>query len=299
MTRRPHAAAMAWAAAALVGFAGNSLLARVALGQGHVDAATYTLVRLASGAAVLVLIASALRRRTSAARAGGLPTGHVRERIVSAAALFTYAAAFSFAYLEVGAGIGALILFGAVQITMIGRGLARGERPGRLTWSGFALAAGGLAALTLPGAEAPDAGAAALMGVAGLAWGIYSLRGRGAADPLGATAANFVAALPMAIVLSAAAWGGAHTSRTGLLLATVSGALASGLGYSLWYAALPSLTATEAAIAQLAVPILTAAAAVVLLDEAITLRLVLSGSAIVLGVLLALAASLRGAERRL
>lgn len=298
MTRHwPRAAALLCAASALVGFAGNSLLARVALGGGHSDAATFTLVRLGSGALVLGLLAWI---RPSRARGGRTDGG--RRRVlagaVSAAALFAYASAFSFAYLEVGAGVGALILFGAVQITMIGRGLAAGERPGRLTWTGFALAAGGLVALTLPGAEAPDATAAALMAFAGAAWGVYSLRGRGALDPLGSTAANFTLTLPLAAMLSAATWSAAGADRTGLLLAVTSGAIASGLGYSLWYAALPSLSATQAAIAQLIVPVLTAAAAAVLLDEAVTLRLVASGSAIMLGVLLALVAGRPPAARR-
>ena len=289
MTRHwPRAAAVLFAAAALLGFAANSLLARVALGGGHSDAATFTVVRLGSGALVLAILAW----RPSGGMAAGrpLPLLGAAERWVSAAALFAYAAAFSFAYVDVGASVGALILFGAVQVTMIGRGLAAGERPGALTWMGLALAAGGLIALTLPGAEAPDAGAAALMAFAGVAWGVYSLRGRGAADPLRSTAANFLFTLPLAALLSAATWSAFHASQTGLLLAATSGALASGVGYSFWYAALPSLSATQAAIAQLIVPVLTAAAAVMLLDEAVTVRLLTSGSAIASGVLLALLA---------
>lgn len=294
----PHAAAMLCVAAALVGFAGNSLLARVALGDGHSDAATFTLVRLGSGAVVLAMLAW-MRPSRAVGRTAETGDGRLlRDGLVSAAALFAYAAAFSYAYLEVGASVGALILFGAVQITMIGRGIAAGERPGGLTWIGFVLAAAGLVALTLPGAEAPDLGAAALMAFAGVAWGVYSLRGRGAADPLGSTAANFAGALPLAAVLGAAAWSTAHTNATGLVLATTSGAVASGLGYSLWYAALPSLSATEAAIAQLIVPVLTAAAAVALLDEAVTPRLVVSGAAIFAGVLLALLAGRPRAGRR-
>jgi drug/metabolite transporter (DMT)-like permease len=286
-----------FAAAALVGFAANSLLARVALGGGHSDAATFTMVRLVSGALVLAALAwgAARARSIRDPRRALVPGG----RWVSAAALFAYAASFSYAYLDVGAGVGALILFGAVQVTMIGRGLAIGERPGLVTWIGLALAAGGLMTLTLPGAEAPDPAAATLMAVAGIAWGVYSLRGRGAADPLEATAANFVCTLPLAALLSAATWGAAHASRTGLLLAATSGALASGIGYSFWYAALPSLSATEAAIAQLTVPVLTAAAAVVLLNETLTVRVVASGGAIFGGVLLALFASrLAGGRRR-
>ncbi|HXE79306.1 MAG TPA: DMT family transporter, partial [Vicinamibacterales bacterium] len=281
MTRPwPHGAALLCAAAALVGFAGNSLLARVALGSGHVDAATFTLVRLASGAVVLAVLAWIVSPGARTRRADGALGRAFAGGLVPAAFLFAYAAAFSFAYVAMDASVGALVLFGAVQITMIGRGLATGDRPGALTWFGLFLAAGGLVLLTLPGAEAPDAAAAALMAIAGVAWGLYSLRGRATMDPLGSTAANFVGTLPLAVLLSSAAFATAQITRTGLLLAVASGAVASAIGYILWYAALPSLTATEAAIAQLVVPVLTAAAAVVLLDEAVTGRLVASGTAI-------------------
>jgi drug/metabolite transporter (DMT)-like permease len=284
-----RAAAIACAAAALIGFSGNSLLARLALGAGHIDASTFTLVRLVSGAAVLFVIAALTRRPLPLSLSPGW---------VSAAALFGYAAAFSFAYLELGAGPGALILFGAVQVTMIGWGLATGERPAFLTWFGLALALCGLAALTLPGTRAPERFAASLMALAGLAWGAYSLLGRGNADPIGMTAVNFVLSVPLATGLSAIMRSDFHGSGRGVLLAVVSGALASGVGYCFWYAALPSLTATQAAIAQLIVPVLTAAGAVVLLDETLTLRLVIAGGSIVCGVLLALLASRGRAEPR-
>jgi drug/metabolite transporter (DMT)-like permease len=274
-----RAASLACAAAALIGFSGNSLLARVALGGGAIDAATFTLVRLASGALMLLVIAAFVRHRAA------VPGGH---QLAHAAALFVYAAAFSFAYLRLDAGTGAFILFGAVQITMIGRGLAVGERPGVMTWIGLALALAGLAALTRPAANAPDTMAAALMTLAGIAWGIYSLLGRGSIDPLGVTTANFVLSVPLGAGLSALTYGSAHGNTRGVLLAVTSGALASAVGYSFWYAALPSFTATRAAIAQLVVPVLTAAAAVALLGEAMTMRLAASGTAIVAGVLLAL-----------
>jgi drug/metabolite transporter (DMT)-like permease len=279
-----RAASIACAAAALIGFAGNSLLARVALGGGHIDAATFTLVRLASGAGVLLLIAAFTRRRAAVGAGGGL---------VPAVALFVYAAAFSFAYLRLDAGTGAFILFGAVQITMIGWGLWRGERPGMMTWLGLALALGGLAALTRPSADAADTAAAGLMALAGVAWGAYSLLGRGSVDPLSVTTVNFALSVPLAAGLSAFARASAHGSTLGVVLAVTSGALASGVGYSFWYAALPSLTATRAAIAQLIVPVLTAVAAVALLGETATVRLVAAGAAIVVGVLLALLASRR------
>ena len=276
---------MVCGAAALIGFAGNSLLARVALGDRHIDASTFTLVRLASGAVVLFLIAALTR-------------GHFRlpleNRWLSAVALFVYAAAFSFAYLRLDAGPGALILFGAVQVTMIGWGLAAGERPGIATWFGLALASSGLAALTLPAAQAPERIAGGLMALAGVAWGVYSLIGRGTVDPIGATAVNFIVSVPFAAGLSALARSGFQSTGHGVLLAVASGALASGIGYSFWYAALPSLSATHAAIAQLIVPVLTAAAAVVLLDEIVTVRLVVAGGSILCGVLVALLASRRG-----
>lgn len=284
MPSMSRAASLVCAAAALIGFSGNSLLARVALGGQHIDASTFTLARLASGAAVLLLITSLTRRRVRPRGALGW---------IPALALFAYAAAFSFAYLRLDAGAGALILFGAVQVTMIGWGLSTGERPGLWTWAGLGLALAGLAALTLPSAPAPDRLAAGLMAFAGASWGAYSLMGRGRGDPIGATAANFVMAVPLAIALAGITRATVHVSRTGVLLAVVSGALASGVGYSFWYAALPSLTATQAAIAQLVVPVLTAVAAVLLLGERLTLRLVVAGSAILCGVLLALMASRR------
>jgi drug/metabolite transporter (DMT)-like permease len=285
MPRRSRAAAIVCAAAALIGFSGNSLLARVALRADHTDASTFTLIRLVSGAAVLLVIAAVTRRRIVLATSIGWLSG---------AALFAYAAAFSFAYLELGAGPGALILFGAVQATMIGWGLAKGERLGLLTWFGLLLALCGLAALTPP-SGVPERAAAGLMAFAGVAWGVYSLLGRRSTDPIGLTTANFVLSVPLAVALSVATRGGYQTTARGVFFAMASGALASGVGYSFWYAALPSLSASQAAITQLVVPVLTAVAAVVLLDEPMTLRLLLSGAAIVGGVLVALAASQRRA----
>jgi drug/metabolite transporter (DMT)-like permease len=261
----------------MLAFAGNSLLCREALAAGEVDAGTFTAVRLASGAAVLALLAAGRQPL----RAGSW---------LSAAALFAYAAPFSYAYLELGAGAGALILFGVVQATMIGWGIARGDRPRPLVWLGLLLALGGLVYLTLPGARAPDPAAAALMALAGVAWGIYSLRGRGAADPLATTAGNFVRSLPLAAALIAIvlATHVSHASPRGHLLAATSGALASGLGYSIWYAALRGLTATRAAIIQLVVPVLAAAGGIALLGEPFTMRLAIAATAIVGGIALAL-----------
>jgi drug/metabolite transporter (DMT)-like permease len=271
-------------AAALVGFAANSLLSRAALGAGEIDATTFTGVRLGSGALMLAVLVRA--RGGLAGAAGGSWLG--------AAALFAYAYPFSLAYLRIGASTGALVLFGSVQATMIGAGWARGERPRAAEWLGLAVAAGGLLWLTFPGLAAPDPAGAALMGVAGAAWGLYSLLGRRSGDPLRATADNFARSVVFALALAAATCTGVAATPRGVWLAVASGALASGLGYTLWYAALPRLTAMRAATVQLCVPALTAAAAVVLLGEPFTPRLALAATLILGGVLLATAARARG-----
>lgn len=274
MTPRSPASIAALCIAALCGFAANSLLCRAALGAHVIDAASFTAIRLVSGAAVLAILA-----RGAARGAGSWASG---------VALFAYAAAFSFAYLRLTTATGALILFGLVQITMIGSGVARGERPRGIEWLGSAVAIGGLVALTLPGLTAPDPLGAALMAIAGISWGVYSLRGRGATDPLAVTADNFARSLPFAalLVIAAVAARGGQLSAEGVLLAAGSGALASGLGYSLWYAVLPQLTATRAAIVQLAVPVLAASGGAVLLAEPITLRFAVCSAAILGGVAL-------------
>jgi drug/metabolite transporter (DMT)-like permease len=273
--RRPLATA-ALVGAALVGFAANSLLCRAALGDRSIDAASFTAIRLASGALVLAILA---RGR---ARGAGSWT--------SAAALFLYAAAFSVSYLRLTTATGALILFAAVQATMIAGGIRRGERPRAPEWLGFALAAGGLVVLALPGLAAPDPLGAALMAAAGLGWGIYSLRGRGAARPLAATADNFLRTLAFAAPLAIAIALDGHASARGAALAAASGAIASGIGYSLWYAALPHLAATRAALLQLSVPVLAAAGAALVLGEPITARLAAAAAAIVGGIALAVLA---------
>jgi drug/metabolite transporter (DMT)-like permease len=264
-------------ATALVAFASNSVLCRLALRRGLADAATFTGVRLASGALVLSLI-------LAATRVGKRPAGNWR----SATALFAYAAPFSFAYLRLAAGTGALILFGAVQATMIGRDLLRGARPGPYESAGLALAVGGLIALTAPGLAAPDPLGALLMVVAGMAWGAYSLMGRGVSDPLAATTGNFLRSVVFAVPLVLCAFPTWNLGSSGVALAAASGALASGVGYAVWYAALRGLTATRAAIVQLLVPVLAAGAGVVVLGESVSLRLVLSAAVIFVGVGLAM-----------
>jgi drug/metabolite transporter (DMT)-like permease len=265
--------------AALVGFAANSLLCRMALRPRLVDAATFTSIRMVAGALALLVLGRMAAPPRDAADGGG--------SWGSAAALFAYAAAFSFAYLRIGAGVGALLLFGAVQATMLAWALSRGERLGWAEWAGLLAAVVGLVALVRPGLSAPDPAGAVLMIAAGAAWGAYSLRGRSASRPLAATAANFARAVPMAVALSLVLLGSVHLSARGALLAAVSGALTSGVGYSLWYAALAGLTATQAAVVQLSVPVLAAAGAVALLGETLTPRLGACGAIILGGVALA------------
>ena len=261
-------------AGALAGFAANSLLTRAAVGPHLIDPVSFSEVRLASGALTLL----ALQRLTGRSSA----IGRTWDSLIGAAALAVYAFAFAFAYARIDAGTGALVLFGGVQLTMLTWSVVSGERSGALEWIGLATAAAGLVVLTHPGSTAPDHRGAALMASAGAAWGIYTLRGRGAGDPLARTATSFLwAAIAGAAVVALPA-GGVLVSGRGVLLATVSGAIASGVGYTLWYVALPSLTAFRAALLQLMVPVLTALAAVPLLGEHISRRLVWA-SALVLG----------------
>lgn len=269
------------AIAALVGFASNSLLCRAALGSGAIDAASFTAIRLASGA--LVLAALVLARRPRPVGVGG--------RWAGAITLFAYAIAFSYAYLALSAATGALILFATVQITMIGVALVRGTRPGPREWIGLATSGGGLVCLLAPGLAAPDPLGALLMAIAGASWGAYSLLGRRSIDPIATTAGNFVRTLPLALIAPglALASGASHVTSHGALLAVASGALASGLGYSLWYAALPRLAPARAAIIQLAVPVLTALGAAMLLDEVLTVRFALAAGTIIGGIAIATA----------
>ncbi len=263
---------------AMIAFAGNSLLCRLALKHTAIDAASFTSIRLASGALVLWLI---VRVR------GG---GHGKGNWPSAVALFAYAACFSYAYLGLAAGTGALLLFGAVQSTMIGYGLWSGERLTRQQLAGLVCAFGGLAGLMLPGLSAPPIFASALMLGAGVAWGIYSLRGRGVGDPIGVTAGNFVRAAPIAALSSAIALPWSSLDADGFWYATCSGALASGVGYAIWYKALRGLKATSAATVQLSVPVIAAAGGIVFLGEAVSLRLLVASAAILGGIGLVFAA---------
>jgi drug/metabolite transporter (DMT)-like permease len=261
--------------AALFAFAGNSILCRLALGEGSIDAASFATLRLGSGALVLWLLLRFRGARPAGSWAGGL-------------ALALYAVPFTFAYLLLGAGTGALVLFGCVQAIMIAAGLREGERPRGREWSGLLLALGGLVYLVAPGLTAPAPLGSILMALAGSAWAAYSLLGRNAASPVAATAGNFLRSLPVTLLVSLGSLRSAHLSPRGALLAVVSGAITSGLGYVIWYAALRGLTATRAATAQLAVPALTAVGGVLLLGEPVTVRLVLAALLILGGIALAL-----------
>jgi drug/metabolite transporter (DMT)-like permease len=255
----------------------------MALGQSEIDAASFTAIRIAAGALTLFVLA-----RNSSSRSderGSWPSG---------IALFGYAAAFSFAYLQLTTATGALILFATVQATMIAWGVLRGDRPRPLEWIGLAIAASGLVALLLPGLAAPDPIGAALMAIAGIAWGIYSLRGRSATRPLAVTADNFLRALPFAaLLLIAIPISGGHVTTTGAVLAASSGAIASGVGYSLWYAALPHLAPARAAIVQLAVPVIAAGGGALMLDERVSLRFAGATAAILGGIAIAMLARRR------
>ncbi|MGB5638784.1 MAG: DMT family transporter [Sedimenticolaceae bacterium] len=260
---------------AMVAFAGNSLLCRLALKDTGIDAATFTTIRLVSGALILLLV---VRVKHGPRDTGG--------DWWSAAALLVYAAGFSFAYLSLPAATGALLLFGAVQATMIGYGLWSGERLLRPQLLGLIMALGGLVGLLLPGLSAPPLVGSALMLCAGVAWGVYSLRGRGGGDPTKVTAGNFLRAAPVAILLSVLLHNDASLDMAGFGYAVLSGALASGLGYAIWYQVLPALKATKAATVQLSVPVIAALGGVVFLGEPISLRLALASVAILGGIAL-------------
>jgi drug/metabolite transporter (DMT)-like permease len=260
--------------AAMIAFAANSLLCRLALGPDLIDPASFATVRVVSGAITLRLIVLL--------RGGPRSNGGADWR--SAFMLFAYMACFSFAYVSLGAGTGALILFGAVQLTMFMFALRGGERFTILSWTGLAVAMFGLIYLVFPGLSAPDPAGAALMTLAGVAWGLYSLLGKGAANPLDATRRNFLYCVPLVLGVSLLFLRDLSVSTTGLALAAASGAIASGCGYVIWYAALPHLTAARASIVQLSVPVIAAFGGVALLSEQMTLRLVLASVATLGGV---------------
>ena len=267
---------IALTAFAMIPLAANSWLCRAALRDTAIDAASFTSVRLLSGAAMLWLLLWLTGRRRVAGT-GSWP---------SAIALFGYAALFSFAYLSLTAATGALLLFGAVQVTMIGLGLRSGERLDALQVAGVVLAFGGLVGLLLPGLSAPPLIGALMMIGAGIAWGVYSVRGKGAGDPTRVTAGNFALTVPITLVLSLIMLPTLSFDAVGFSYALASGALTSALGYALWYSVLPLLQSTSAATVQLSVPVIVAAGGVLLLDEPITLRLILASTAVLGGIAL-------------
>jgi len=272
------ARAIALISLAMVAFAGNSLLCRAALKHTAIDAFSFTLLRLLAGAMALLFLARPQRRESE------------NGNWVSAAALFVYAAGFSYAYVSLTAATGTLILFAAVEATMIGYGIWHGERLRKRQVTGLLLALGGLVVLALPGLASPPLYATALMLAAGSAWGIYSLRGRGMSHPIRVTAGNFVRSVPIAILLGAAAWmtEGLSIDINGFWYAVASGALASGGGYAAWYAALPAMKASTAATVQLSVPVIAAIGGILFLGEPLTWRLALVSVAILGGIALAI-----------
>jgi drug/metabolite transporter (DMT)-like permease len=263
---------------AMIAFASNSLLCRAALKQTSIDAASFTFVRIFSGAVALWLIVN-VRRIIGAAsdiRVGG--------NWISALALVLYAAAFSFAYVDVAAGTGALLLFGAVQATMVLWGLHKGEHLRAIQIVGLIVAAIGLVVLLFPGLSAPPLFGSILMLGAGIAWGIYSLRGKGKKNPATVTAGNFARAVPLAAAVSIMFLPRLHLDLAGVTYAIISGAITSGVGYVIWYSALPGLKAASAATVQLSVPVLTATGGILLLGEPLTLRYLLASVAILGGI---------------
>ncbi len=265
---------------ALLAFAFNSILCRMALRGEEADAAGFTGVRLASGAIALIVISYFFRKKTKEIKRGSWP---------SAVFLFAYAACFSFAYLGLTAGTGALILFGSVQMTMIAVTIFRGERPTALEWLGLVVALAGLVYLVFPGLASPPLVSSLLMAAAGMAWAGYTLRGKGSSDPLADTTGNFVRSLPFAAVISVVYIPNLQLSSRGIGLAILSGGVTSGIGYAIWYAALKYHTSTRAAVLQLAVPVIAAVLGIVLLGEDATMRLGIAAALILGGIGLVIA----------
>jgi drug/metabolite transporter (DMT)-like permease len=273
MVLMPSARLVALTLLTMIAFAGNSVLCRIALRETHIDPASFTAIRLASGALMLWVLTSLLRSGAAG-----------RGNWLSALALFAYAAGFSFAYVSLSAATGALLLFGAVQATMIGHGIWNGERQTPWQIVGLLLALGGLVGLLLPGLTAPPLVGSALMVIAGIAWGVYSLRGKGTGDPSRVTAGNFVRSVPLAALLVLLPLAHTEWDAAGAGYAVASGAIASGLGYAVWYSVLPALRAVTAATVQLSVPVIAALGGIVFLGETLTTRLVLASFATLGGI---------------
>jgi drug/metabolite transporter (DMT)-like permease len=269
-------------AVTMIAFAANSLLCRLALKQTSLDPASFTTIRIVSGALLLWLVC--FSRKSKQEKDGSW---------LSAGALFVYAIAFSLAYRTLSAGTGALLLFGSVQVTMISCGMRRGERLASPHFAGLALAFGGLVVLLFPGLSAPPLLGSGLMVGAGIAWGIYSIRGRSARNPVGATADNFLRAVPFALAASVASVRSFHLDSLGMVYAILSGAVTSGLGYVIWYTILPKLRAISAATMQLSVPLLTATGGILLLGEPLTLRYMIASATVLGGIALVVTRKVR------
>jgi drug/metabolite transporter (DMT)-like permease len=263
----------------MLAFAGNSIICRLALRDANIDPATFTSLRLFSGAITLLLIFGVGGQVTSLQKHGSWS---------SALMLFLYAVCFSYAYISLDAGVGALILFAFVQGTMIAIGICSGDRPSAAEWVGWVVAFAGLVWLLLPGIAAPPLRGAGLMAVAGIAWGVYSMRGRRESNALASTTTNFAMSVTFALLLTLATYAYASFGMRGILLAVLSGALTSGVGYVIWYAALEHLSAMRAAMVQLTVPLIAAAGGVLLLDEPLSIRLIVASALVLGGISLAL-----------
>ncbi len=266
---------------ALFAFAGNSVLCRLALGEGQIDAASFTVIRLLSGIITLVIILLL----TQGAKKP-LQKNASKGSWTAALMLFVYAIAFSYAYVSLDTGTGALVLFGAVQITMLLMAILSGNRLHYVEWIGVVTAFGGFVYLVLPSVSTPSLTGFILMTVAGIAWGFYSLKGKGSKHPLDDTAYNFLRTLPLVAILLALTIQQSHLSQTGIALAVVSGAVTSGIGYTLWYIALGGLTSTQAAVLQLLVPVIAAIGGVMFAGEMISARLVVASLLVLGGILL-------------
>ena len=261
---------------ALIAFAANSVLCRLALGDRTIDASSFTVIRLLSGAIVLFLIIK-IKNKSEVSTKGSWSASLM---------LFLYAITFSFAYITLDTGTGALILFGSVQITMIFLSILSGNRLHVTEWLGVMVSFLGFVYLVLPGITTPSMFGFMLMTVAGIAWGIYTLKGKGSTNPVIDTAYNFLRTIPFVIILAVLAFNKMSYSSTGILLAVLSGAIASGIGYAIWYSALRGLSTVQAAVVQLLVPVIAAFGGVIFVSEAITLRLTVSAMLILGGILL-------------
>jgi len=261
---------------ALIAFAANSVLCRLALGDRTIDASSFTVIRLLSGAIVLFLIIK-IKNKSEVSTKGSWSASLM---------LFLYAITFSFAYITLDTGTGALILFGSVQITMIFLSILSGNRLHVTEWLGVMVSFLGFVYLVLPGITTPSMFGFMLMTVAGIAWGIYTLKGKGSTNPVIDTAYNFLRTIPFVIILAVLAFNKMSYSSTGILLAVLSGAIASGIGYAIWYSALRGLSTVQAAVVQLLVPVIAALGGVIFVSEAITLRLTVSAMLILGGILL-------------